>query len=477
MTKTFREHFRNFASESTIHGVAHLKNSSKIHVGFYAVLLLTGSSFLLFAFVVGIVDFYVEGESYVDIHTEQKQNLDFPAVTICSPSYYKRSAFQSEYPNINVSEFSKFSQLAYLNISLSDINIGSELNTSELFRFYETSLHYSYENFGYQIEDIAVKCWWKSRLFNCSEYFSMIASDRGTCFTFHSQKFAQENGVLQTEEVFIKGGLTLMLDANPTEYLYGDHLLQGFYVLVHDQSEFPSTTGRTVFIGTGQTTNIAVAKEIRTQLNPPYSKHECISNDGDIPVSFNSSLVQGYSYSPGSCIMCCFMAALEESCNCSYIHENVTQECTFIEYTFCFVHRASGDEYQHCLDSCKPRCVTVSYETSLSTAAFPDPRIVELAEILGFPVTSETEIRNRMLQLNVYYTSLNERYITQHPRYKLWDVFASFGGLMGLCLGVSLISVLEFCEFMFKTCFIAAGAVKRKENTVKSSNEVFKIKS
>ena len=44
------------------------------------------------------------------------------------------------------------------------------------------------------------------------------------------------------------------------------------------------------------------------------------------------------------------------------------------------------------------------------------------------------------------------------------------GGLMGLCLGVSLISITEFLEFIIHLC-IAKLSSKQKPITVKPSND------
>ena len=76
-------------------------------------------------------------------------------------------------------------------------------------------------------------------------------------------------------------------------------------------------------------------------------------------------------------------------------------------------------------------------------ATFPNPAGVRLAHALKFPVTDEEEMRRRLLQLNVYYITPEEKHMTQHPRYNAFEIFSRIGGLMGLCLGVSLISVLE----------------------------------
>ena len=62
-------------------------------------------------------------------------------------------------------------------------------------------------------------------------------------------------------------------------------------------------------------------------------------------------------------------------------------------------------------------------------------------------------MRRRMLELNIYPQSLEHYSLTQQPRYNAFDIFSNVGGLMGLCLGVSLISVLELCDFICSCLF------------------------
>ena len=128
--------------------------------------------------------------------------------------------------------------------------------------------------------------------------------------------------------------------------------------------------------------------------------------------------------------------------------------CNFEEYWTCLSYDATVKHLNNCSNECKETCRTVTYDTRVNMAAFPDPVAVRLAEAFEFPVTDEEVMRRRMLQLNVYYISLVEKMVTQHPRYNTFDIFSTIGGLMGLCLGVSFISVLELCDFGVNFLFL-----------------------
>ena len=51
-----------------------------------------------------------------------------------------------------------------------------------------------------------------------------------------------------------------------------------------------------------------------------------------------------------------------------------------------------------------------------------------------------------MLELNIYPQTLEHTIVTQQPRYHPFDIFSNIGGLMGLCLGISLVTLVEFLE-------------------------------
>ncbi len=51
--------------------------------------------------------------------------------------------------------------------------------------------------------------------------------------------------------------------------------------------------------------------------------------------------------------------------------------------------------------------------------------------------------------MNVYFTDLSETIIEERPVYSFVEVISNLGGLLGLYLGFSLLTVLEIVEFWF----------------------------
>ena len=96
---------KEFAQETTTHGVAQLaKDGSKLRVFVYAVALLASSALLLYILTMSIIR-YRSGDSYIDVTIERKDNLTFPSVTICPLSFYTRGFFENHFPDMDLEFF------------------------------------------------------------------------------------------------------------------------------------------------------------------------------------------------------------------------------------------------------------------------------------------------------------------------------------------------------------------------------------
>ena len=120
--------------------------------------------------------------------------------------------------------------------------------------------------------------------------------------------------------------------------------------------------------------------------------------------------------------------------------------CTSEQLSEALLSEQYRSEFNSCTTNCKRRCEFVKYASTVTTATFPNPLSVAFANRSGFPVKTEEEMRRRMLELNIYPQTLEHTIVTQQPRYHPFDIFSNIGGLMGLCLGISLVTLVEFLE-------------------------------
>lgn len=68
--------------------------------------------------------------------------------------------------------------------------------------------------------------------------------------------------------------------------------------------------------------------------------------------------------------------------------------------------------------------------------------------------TSYEEIKKSILRVNVYYDKISYISATDVSVKGIGQVFSEIGGLIGLCLGASILSMLDLVEFLIKSIFI-----------------------
>lgn len=62
-----------------------------------------------------------------------------------------------------------------------------------------------------------------------------------------------------------------------------------------------------------------------------------------------------------------------------------------------------------------------------------------------------------ILELTIYFQELGYQAIEQKPAYDSGSLWAEIGGQVGLCVGASLLTVLEFCDVMLAIIGIRLG--------------------
>ena len=91
---------------------------------------------------------------------------------------------------------------------------------------------------------------------------------------------------------------------------------------------------------------------------------------------------------------------------------------------------------------CPDACKYTTYDITTSYLAFPATAVAEqYAAIYNMTVEN---IYNNYLALNIYYQSQNTEIEETVNAYSVTALLSSIGGLLGLFLGMSVISMLEF---------------------------------
>ena len=157
-------------------------------------------------------------------------------------------------------------------------------------------------------------------------------------------------------------------------------------------------------------------------------------------------------YNFEGCMLNCMYEYSFVPCRCGFTSRS---SCSVAQYYLC-VQKGFEDYYNKGCDCLHP-CESITYGYQLSTLYYPAPMIVDRARAQNWTHQTEEDIHKNMLQLYIYYGSMQTSLIQQVPAYFLQELVANIGGQLGLFLGASIITLMEMLEFCvsvsFRQCF------------------------
>ena len=133
-----------------------------------------------------------------------------------------------------------------------------------------------------------------------------------------------------------------------------------------------------------------------------------------------------------------------------------------------------------CLEDCPLECDSYTYKATLSTTEFPS---LSYAELLAAKKNVSVELnqeannivgdeknlwRNGFVSLNVFYKSQVITVITERPQTSVDEFISELGGTLGLFLGISFLSFVEFIEIGVE--LIMLKIERRRERKIASSS-------
>ena len=63
------------------------------------------------------------------------------------------------------------------------------------------------------------------------------------------------------------------------------------------------------------------------------------------------------------------------------------------------------------------------------------------------------DARKNLLLINIYYSDISYTYISESPYWTWTSLFSNFGGQLGLFIGMSVLSFIEFIDLIFQLIF------------------------
>ncbi len=420
------KYFRKYIENTTAHGVIRIfSGKSVIRRLFWLVIVLGATTGCLYN-ISNRISYLAGGPTATTLSLERQDNLTFPAVTICNLNQFRQEVIDAIHPELGT----QLRQVYYTD-SLSASEIASCNDQISDFVENATLEHITFENLTFDardpISELIGACFFSGK--RCTaENFSPFLTNSGYCYTFNTQVPLQK-----AVSTGVRAGLHLVLNINQSQYVSSSSFDAGVKVVVHTQSEPPRPEDTGVGVPPG--TNAFIGVRQRNVIDNTLKECETDINTYD----FNF-LSKRYHYSIASCNYDCQLTRVAEKCNCTIgfsYKDKFTRlrKCTLSDMC-CIV-----EQQRLTIDcNCPAACKTTDYEIINSCSAYPAMYATQdIADLFNFSFTS-----THFLSVNVYFETLNIETQTTNYAYGFVALLSDIGGQLGLFLGLSVISIMEF---------------------------------
>jgi len=302
------------------------------------------------------------------------------------------------------------------------------------------------------INESIIDCEFNSQQCNLSEFEIVDYTDTTgeTCYRFNSKHnaFNQTNSVKNTTRSDSTTGLNLYIYTNES---YRNGLFK-LAVFIHNQSDWFTTdraynTEDGLMVSSGITT-FSIDREFIINLSKPYN--DCAKQDTNRFYSkyFQYFIRNNLNYKQKDCIDYCIEEYVKLECNCSLKCEGNNIECknSLIDE----IRNKETPIPSECLSGCPIECDSANYKISPYYVGGLTSKLVNEKNFMIKNGETLEEFKQNLVYISVYYSSLEYKKIEQIPKTELFDLVSNIGGTLGLFIGVSFLSFIEFFELIFE---------------------------
>lgn len=339
-------------------------------------------------------------------------------------------------------------------------------------------------NASQSCEEMIKLCKFGMETINCKTIFSSVLTDEGLCCTFNAvhpkllfKNFDQQEHVDEATEGEIeymtwtpekgyiasekkvyplqgKGpgsnmGLTLMLNAEVANYHCSSTSSSGFKVLLHSPIETPKMANFGFFVSTGLETKVVITPKISEASElirkVPIKQRQCIFAD-------EANLSYYNIYSKKNCEMECSSKMTEDTCCCTLYYmprtfNNGTVICNRKKAS-CYekvLYNIAHAEANYSCNYCLPACFEINYEREISSSKLGTGGFMTLETI---PSRDVTYIHDNLAIIHIFFNENAYGGFTKSELIGFTEFLSNTGGLLGLFMGFSVISLIEIIYFL-----------------------------
>ncbi|XP_068141009.1 sodium channel protein Nach [Drosophila tropicalis] len=472
VTKWFRENLRNYCQTTSLHGFNYItrQDISRYERWFWILVVFLA---IITSIVLVIVSWYSNRETPTVTVIESSHfptwNIPFPAVTICNFNKISKTKASGLFerirlpPNVTKMHVHKLFNLTLLPVDHIVSNRTLEIY-EKILTFNNLTLSQLTRELSPDCIDMITRCIWKGISSRCDSLFQRIETMEGQCCSFNY--FAAQNNNFPEKIAYqvpkrpyrVTGcgyptGLSVLLNPMTSEY-YGTFFSgYGFRLLIHDAYNFPDENSETKVVTS--------TRESFVRINPEstYATSDIRRMDlAERNCLFGSerTLIGLRRYSFINCMFECRVTMTLKRCGCvpSYVTNNGSMKVCGISDANCLIH--SKRLFSHALANLNLSLSIVRQTSHFPCECLPDCQsnhyvsestMGRLDMSYSFNRITNSNQTDSIL-LHVFFSDLmSTRYRTDI--FQNWlSALASFGGLLGLIMGFSIVTAFEFIYFL-----------------------------
>ncbi|GFQ81439.1 hypothetical protein TNCT_540921 [Trichonephila clavata] len=443
---------------SSIQAVSKIGTSPNPFLKIIWMLILVGGLMVSFYQAFRFLNVFLQYPILVTLQIDQKQFLDFPAVTVCNLNRIKKKYLQCLNSNISVGlcdvhgflpkDNAKpnlvMSERTGLHSCTSEFRGSSDAekdNTIQFLKIYSALNSKERKKAGYKSEEFIKLCSFNGKSCSAEDFTEFHNLRYGNCFTFN--KFYQNKSKpLTISQSGDQSGLVLVLDLLYLYYLNISSTI-GARIIIHDPKAGPSPEETGINIAAGYETSLALTQTVITRLPAPYRDH-CSE--------YKNENIWPYHESLNKCVRNCIQDNSFEVCGCA--------DPTLPSMTSQNLCNLTDKSEMCCLDDifllllegnrtcdCPLPCSTIRYGEKVSVARWPSASSFFTGEAKNtYYPTNFRYFRRSQAKLKIFYSSLTQKNYVQRPMFHESEIYSHLGGDLGIWLGMSLMVTFEIFE-------------------------------
>ena len=425
--------FRDYIENTSANGVAKVfaKQYGVPRRLFWLVIILGATAACLYTIVCSII-FLASAPTSTSVAITSVRPLEFPGVTVCNLNFFTASSLDAVgllgagILGVNQNSFDRPKNGCISEIS--EFPMAKDVVLEDLWSVKGPQ----------SLSEFIPLCTYLGKPCDMEHDFTLSTLSFGACYTFNGYSKMPPSKTYGTGS---SQGLQLLLNINQSEYTASAFLDAGAKVYIHVSSEpapirdngMAVPPGRVAFIGLRKET---VANEAGVGCNAEYDNSR-----------FNF-LGNNFSYSSAACLVDCQLTAIAEHCGCYYAansfppsnssYANV-RNCTFSDV--CCIQAVLSSV--NC--TCPTSCVTDFYYPSTSYSSMP-------AEYVEYFDYDTSYLEKNYVEVLVYFETNIVKTETTTFSYGFVALLSDIGGQLGLFIGISVITIFEFCMWLLDEC-------------------------